>query len=67
MLIEPEHSDADDGYAFDERGDGISNGRSGRKDGKCNEILTEMNAAVEKIIVPHGGIAELLRVQGRNG
>ena len=53
-LGEPEDCNADDGDAFDEGSDGVSDGRSGSEDYEGDDVLGEMDGAVEEEIVYDG-------------
>ena len=53
-LGKPEDGDADNGDAFDEGSDGISDGRSGGEDYEGDDVLSEMHGAVEEKIVYDG-------------
>jgi hypothetical protein len=48
FLPEPNDGDTDDGDTFDERGDRVGYGRSPSEEGESEEVLTEMNRAVEE-------------------
>lgn len=52
-LVEPSDRHYNDGDTLDERGDGVCDWGCYGQDGKCDDVLAEVNQAVPEEIVTH--------------